>query len=204
MLIDNGAIAGNICNKFESKNIIIQKLTGLFLKTIKEILTPIAKEISSITEVGCGEGCLSAQINSWGYKNIKACDVSRLVIEKAKNLHNEKPIHFYVKSIYDLNACDTADLLICSEVLEHLENPDKALEILSMYSGKYCLLTVPQEPGWRISNMIRGKYLKQLGNTPGHLNHWSAKTFQSIAQKHFKILSLKTSFPWIILLGIRR
>ncbi|HPN88768.1 MAG TPA: class I SAM-dependent methyltransferase [Candidatus Omnitrophota bacterium] len=204
MLIDNGIIAGNICNKFESRNPLIQLLTNRFLKSIKNILNPYCKEIENIREIGCGEGYLSSQINSWGYKNIKACDVSKLIIEKAKNLHKEKPIDFYVKSIYDLNGSDAADLLICSEVLEHLENPDKALQILSMYSRKYCLLTVPQEPGWRIANVLRGKYIKDLGNTPGHLNHWSSKTFKFLVQKYFKIITIKTSFPWIILLGTRR
>jgi len=204
MLIDNGIIAGNICNKFESKNIIIQKLTARFLKTILRMLAHIKEEISAVTEIGCGEGYLSAQISSWGYKNIQACDVSKLIIEKAKDIQKEHPIHFYVKSIYDLNASDTADLLICSEVLEHLKNPQKALKTLQNTSRKYCLLTVPLEPHWRIINFLRGKYLKEFGNTPGHINHWSLKSLSSLVKHHFQILTIKTSFPWIILLGSRR
>jgi hypothetical protein len=30
---------------------------------------------------------------------------------------------------------------------------------------------VPREPIWRIGNMARGRYLGDLGNTPGHIQH---------------------------------
>ncbi len=36
-----------------------------------------------------------------------------------------------------------------------------------------CWSSVPREPLWRGLNMARGAYWGALGNTPGHLNHWS-------------------------------
>ena len=41
----------------------------------------------------------------------------------------------------------------------------------------FILLSVPKEPIWRICNMARGKYWKDLGNTPGHIQHWTKKKF---------------------------
>ena len=44
----------------------------------------------------------------------------------------------------------------------------------------YLLVCVPREPLWRGLNMARGAYLKDLGNTPGHLNHWSKRSFVAL------------------------
>ena len=41
---------------------------------------------------------------------------------------------------------------------------------------------MPREPLWRGLNMARGAYLKDLGNTPGHVNHWSKRSFHRAAR----------------------
>ena len=62
-------------------------------------------------------------------------------------------------------------------MLEHLERPRDALAEMSRVAGRALLLSVPNEPGWRISHMLAGKNLRALGNTPGHINHWSKRAF---------------------------
>ena len=113
----------------------------------------------------------------------------------------ESNVQFYVRNIYDLQSeSDSADLVICCEVLEHLEDPAKALEKLSHVADKYLLLSVPNEPIWRILNVVRGAHLKRLGNTPGHLNHWSSKQFYQLAIRYMQIIEIKKPLPWTILL----
>ena len=70
-----------------------------------------------------------------------------------------------IGNIYDLQFNENEfDLIICSEVLEHLI---KLMKLLKKYrvTNKYALLSVPREPIWRILNMIRLKYWGSLGNT---------------------------------------
>ena len=46
----------------------------------------------------------------------------------------------------------------------------------------------PFEPVWRLGNMARGRYLKDLGNTPGHVNHWSRWSFRRFVATRFELL----------------
>ncbi len=201
-LFENNIPVGNWENKYQSSNPIHRKLCSNFISTIRETVKPIAGDVSSITEVGCGEGYLSAEIASWNIAPVKAFDVSPKIINLARKLHGNKGVHFYVRSIYEASPeLDGADLVFCCEVLEHLDNPVSALARLSRIANKYVLISVPNEPLWRFLNFCRGKYLKDLGNTPGHINHWSPLGIRNLVSEYFKIKDLKLALPWTILLG---
>ena len=51
---------------------------------------------------------------------------------------------------------------------------------MARVASRWLLVSVPREPLWRGLNMARGAYLRDLGNTPGHLNHWSKRAFVSL------------------------
>ncbi len=193
---------GNWENKYQSNNPIYRRLCSNFITTIRETVSPIAHDVSTITEVGCGEGFLSAEIASWNIAPVKAFDLSAKIIRVARELHGNKGIHFYVRSIYEATPEeDGADLVFCCEVLEHLEDPDLALDRLSRIANRYVLISVPNEPLWRILNVCRGKYLKDLGNTPGHINHWSASDIKYLVSEYFNVRDFRFALPWTILLG---
>src|SRR5690606_565902 len=63
------------------------------------------------------------------------------------------------------------------EVLEHVPDPEHTLAEMARVASDHLLVSVPREPLWRILNVARGAYLKDLGNTPGHVNHWSKRAF---------------------------
>jgi hypothetical protein len=65
---------------------------------------------------------------------------------------------------------------------------------------RYLLVSVPREPLWRGLNLARGAYVKQLGNTPGHLNHWSKRSFIGLLGKHGEVVEARSPFPWTMLL----
>jgi hypothetical protein len=48
--------------------------------------------------------------------------------------------------------------------------------------------------------MARGAYVKDLGNTPGHLNHWSRKSFVALLSQHGTVEEIRSPFPWTMLL----
>jgi hypothetical protein len=48
--------------------------------------------------------------------------------------------------------------------------------------------------------LLRGKYIKDLGNTPGHLQHWSSDKFVDLVSNYFEIIEVKKPFPWTMLL----
>lgn len=59
------------------------------------------------------------------------------------------------------------------------ERPDAAMVQRCRVSCRYLILSVPREPLWKILNLIRGAHLPRLGDTLGHLQHWSRTEFLS-------------------------
>jgi len=61
------------------------------------------------------------------------------------------------------------------QVFEHLERPAAALSEMARVARRYVLVSVPREPLWRAANVAAGRYLRELGNTPGHIQHFSRR-----------------------------
>jgi len=59
---------------------------------------------------------------------------------------------------------------------------------------------VPREPIWRALNLARGKYVRDLGNTPGHLGHWSRRGFLELLGGRLEVVAVRTPLPWTMAL----
>jgi 2-polyprenyl-3-methyl-5-hydroxy-6-metoxy-1,4-benzoquinol methylase len=90
------------------------------------------------------------------------------------------------------------DLVIASEVLEHLEDPGRYLKKLVELSRGHLLLTVPFEPWFQILNLIRGRDIGRLGNHPEHVNRWGFRGFKRFVASHAGIESAYTVFPFTV------
>ena len=198
---ENGIIIGNIYNKYGSRNPFVKKVIENFEYSLME-LVELAKP-QTIHEVGCGEGYWTIKWHLSGYK-VRGSDFSKTVIELAQNNAGNAGIKdslFYQKSIYDLNkAEDSADLIVACEVFEHLENPRRALEAILKACPGYLIASVPREPLWRMLNMARGKYLSDMGNTPGHLQNWSMNEFVEFLAEKFEVVRVSRPLPWSMVL----
>ena len=93
------------------------------------------------------------------------------------------------------------ELAAAIEVLEHVPDPGHTVaEMARVARGGHLLVSVPREPLWRMLNVARGAYVKELGNTPGHLNHWSRKSFAELLGRHGQVQEVRSPFPWTMLL----
>lgn len=191
-------IGGNLYNKYASKNPVVKILIKKFFIDFDAFFDLI--NVSDVLDVGCGEGYVTNHIKE--YRNeihIEGVDYSPEIIKKAIRLNPR--IKFTEGSIYDLKYNDnTFDLSVASEVLEHLEEPEKGIVELKRVSKKYCIITVPNEPFFRIANLFRLKYLSTLGNTPGHVQNWTRKDFRRLLDNNFSNVSIKISTLWQIAL----
>jgi 2-polyprenyl-3-methyl-5-hydroxy-6-metoxy-1,4-benzoquinol methylase len=197
---EKGIVVGNAYDKYGSSNIIVKWMMKGFTFALADFVAKAAPQ--TIHEIGCGEGYWILQ---WIKQGITArgCDFSPLVI----GIANENalragisPLPFELRSIYDLTTPqDSADLIVCCEVLEHLERPDLGLLALQRVVSQYLIISVPQEPLWRTLNLLRGKYLTAGGNTPGHIQHWSQKEIVQLVSTYFHIIEVKSPLPWTIL-----
>lgn len=201
--MEQDIITGNYFDKYNSKNPVYRALMNGFFKDLKLLISKInTKNEIKLLEAGCGEGHLaSILLNDFENVNYTGFDIDKEMIQQAKDLMPSA--QFHVGSIYNLNAYkqENFDLCLVSEVLEHLNEPQKALCTLNELSADYFLFSVPREPVWRILNIIRLKYIKDLGNTPGHFQHWSKKHFIQTIKSHFDIMEIKSPFPWTMILA---
>ncbi|MCG2783187.1 MAG: class I SAM-dependent methyltransferase [Candidatus Altiarchaeales archaeon] len=149
-----------------------------------------------ILDVGCGEGYVIKHLRERNNDLIiEGIDNSRKVLDKARELNPD--VKFTQASIYSIpKNNDSFDLVLASEVLEHIKNPDPAIEELKRVSKKQVLITVPNEPFFRIANVIRLKYLLRAGNTPGHVHNWTRPAFRNLLGKHFNKTETISSNLW--------
>ena len=97
-------------------------------------------------------------------------------------------------------AKDEFDIACAIEVLEHVPDPDRTLAEMVRVARSHVLVSVPREPLWRALNVVRGAYVRQLGNTPGHVNHWSRGAFLDFVNRHGRIAAIRSPFPWTMVL----
>jgi len=192
----------NTNQKYLSKNPISQRLVNQFNQTIKNILTGL--EFSNLVDIGCGEGVVLKMLEKYVCnKNCIGIDIDPSNIKLSKG--NAPFCKYKIGNIYNLPFNENSfEIVMCLEVLEHLEKPEKALSELYRVNSKYVIISVPREPVWRVLNMARGKYWKDLGNTHGHINHYNSKEIVNLIKKQFKILRVLKPLPWTIVLGQKR
>ena len=198
MSLDAGP-AGNYYDKYRTRNPIARWLMQGFLSGFDRLSSSIPP--GPVLEVGCGEGELSMRLAARGH-GVRGCDVSADVIDEARGRARLAglAVEFWQCDIQDLTEQDAAPLVICCEVLEHLLDPQAGLERLALLARPWLIVSVPREPLWRAMNMARGKYLGQLGNTPGHLNHWGRGAFLSQLRERFDIVETASPVPWTMAL----
>jgi 2-polyprenyl-3-methyl-5-hydroxy-6-metoxy-1,4-benzoquinol methylase len=199
--IQDGIVIGNTYDKYGSQNPIVRLMMSRFDAALNGLVEK--SDPSTIHEVGCGEGYW---VFRWRGRSIEArgTDFSSQVIEMARvnaAKHDVPQSAFQVRNIYDVQADrDSADLIVCCEVFEHLEDPRRALEALRGIVTGHLILSVPREPIWRLLNLARGKYVADFGNTPGHLQHWSKRNFVTLIREYFDVLEVRQPLPWTMLL----
>jgi len=185
--------------KYVSGNPLSRWLIRGFMEVLIRLVS--YKRPLTILDVGCGEGLIVRQLEPlWDQAMIHGLDIDFDLLDAARQI---APSASYLSgSIYQLPLAERSyDLVICTEVLEHLEKPETALAEMARVSRGYCLLRVPHEPWWRLANMIRGSYLFDLGNTPGHLNHWNNRSFVEFVSRWLQIVDVRQPFPWTMVLA---
>ena len=186
--------------KYVTGNPVGQFLIKQFLTTMVSLLQHIEDSPHLILDVGCGEGLIPRQLRAiWRDATINGLDIDLTLLRVAQTLVPD--VAYVAASGYSLPLPTAAyDLIICTEVLEHLDQPETTLTELARVGKGHFLLSVPNEPWWRMANMLRGSYWSGLGNTPGHINHWHSSQFVRLLSDYMTVVAVKRPFPWTMVL----
>ncbi|MFN8173610.1 MAG: class I SAM-dependent methyltransferase [Solirubrobacteraceae bacterium] len=191
---------GNTYDKYGSTNPVVRRLMGGFEATLDELFSRAAP--GSVLDVGCGEGVLTEQwADRLGDGRIVGIDLEdeKLAAEWAKRSRDN--LSYRVMKAENLPFSDGEfELAAAIEVLEHVPDPEHTVAEMARVASRHLLVSVPREPLWRGLNMARGAYLRDLGNTPGHLNHWSKRSFVRLLARHGEVVEARSPFPWTMLL----
>jgi len=195
-----GTVTGNTYDKYGSTNPVVRRLMATFERTLDELFAQAGPQ--SILDVGCGEGVL---VEKWarrlGDKRVVGIDLEDATLQAEWEQRQAPNLEYKVMKAENLPFADSEfDTASAIEVLEHVPDPEHTVAEMARVAQRWLLVSVPREPLWRGLNMARGAYLRDLGNTPGHLNHGCKRSFVSLLSRHGAVVEARSPFPWTMLL----
>jgi SAM-dependent methyltransferase len=192
---------GNTFDKYGSSNPVVRRLMSRFEATLGELWSVAAPD--SILDVGCGEGVLTERwAQALGERPVVGLDLDDPKL-RAEWANRERANLRFVEG--DLGrrlpfADGEFDLSAAIEVLEHVPDPELCVAEMARVARRHLLVSVPHEPLWRMLNVARGAYVRDLGNTPGHLNHWTRRGFVGMLSHYGDVREVRSPFPWTMVL----
>lgn len=191
---------GNTFDKYGSSNPVVRRLMAGFHRTLDELWQLAAP--TSVLDVGCGEGVLTHEwAGRLGDGRIVGIDLEDAKLRAEWDRRPRPNLEYRCEEATRLSFADGEfDLATAIEVLEHVPDPEATVAEMARVASRHLLVSVPREPLWRALNMARGAYLRDLGNTPGHVNHWSKRSFVDLLSRHGDVVEARSPFPWTMLL----
>lgn len=182
--------------KYGNKNPIHQLVLGRFLDAIAKELGEYSDEM--VLDFGCGEAFFWKEMEARGVKlnSLTGVDLRDDALETAAKTF---PQHTFIsQDVLTWQTDSKYDLVVASQVLEHLPEPHVFLKKLVTLSSKHLLFSVPWEPYFRLCNLARGRDVLRLGNHPEHINLWGKKTFIDFLEEEVEIIKYIPVFPFLL------
>lgn len=198
---EEGIVTGNTYDKYGSTNPLVKRMMAGFEGALDELFA--RADPRSLLDVGCGEGVL---VHKWAQRlgkdrRVVGIDLEEESIQTGWSQRSAANLEYRVMQAENLPFVENEfDLATAIEVLEHVPDPEHTVGEMARCAERHLLVSVPREPVWRAVNMARGAYWSALGNTPGHLNHWSKRAFVELLSRHGDVIGVRSPFPWTMLL----
>jgi SAM-dependent methyltransferase len=192
---------GNTYDKYATTNPLERRMMQGFMAALDAMLDELAPR--RILEIGVGEGHVTQRVRQ-RFPDATIVGVD-LPDEELAGDWRAADLACVFGDATRLPVPDGAvDLVLAIEVLEHIPGPEAALAELARVCSGALVASVPFEPIWRLGNIVRRRYVGRLGNTPGHVNHWTRGGFRRFVATRFDLDAVASPLPWTIVRALRR
>ncbi len=182
--------------KYATTNPVVRHLLERFLARVTDIAT--ASTPARVIDLGCGEGLVGERLlQRMPGLTYRGIEMSPTAAQDAKRRLPKAEV--VVGDLLKIPVeTQWAQLALCLEVLEHLEDPERAVERIAAWSSYAAIISVPFEPWFRLGNLARGKYLSRAGNHPEHLQQFGIESLRSLLSGSFDTVRVEVVFPWLV------
>jgi|GEM_PF-121131 len=152
-------------------------------RIIKNLIRPLA--FHSVLDVGCGQGSLLWELQAqFPHMKPTGTDLSMKALDLARRRVPEG--EFHVSDLAQESLEDKFDLVICSEVLEHIPDDQTAIRHLARMTGKYLVVSGPQ-----------GR-MRRFEATVGHVRNYAyGELVHKLEQNGFRMVRvIEWGFPF--------
>lgn len=176
---------------------MVQKLIQSFLDRVRRRVEAFSP--AKVADLGCGEGIVAAELKQMAKPfAFIGVELNPEAAAAAKARHPDDEIRVGNILREDPPEEGWADVALCLEVLEHLEDPAAAVGQIARWTRHAAVISVPWEPYFRTGNLLRGKYLGQLGNHPEHIQQFTPRSLRRLLRGTFPVVEIEKQFPWLI------
>ncbi|MFO7639025.1 MAG: class I SAM-dependent methyltransferase [bacterium] len=190
-------VTGNFCDKRAVRHPLERRVVARFDRRLTALVA--ARGPARVLEIGCGEGHIAGLVRSvLPDCRYVAADIDPALLGLARQRGADETVLLDPAAPTRLARPDWSfDLVLLVEVLEHVADPRGMLAEATRL-GRWVIATVPFEPWWRLLNLLRLRYVTRLGNTPGHVNHWTRRGFARLLAGCPVSAEIRTVFPWLV------
>lgn len=160
---------------------------------LKEINPQLKNGPYKILDIGCGAGTVSFYLADKGH-HVTGIDISKKAINeclKSTKLLGFKNVTFQVSDFpNDFKTTKKFDIIIFTEVIEHLENDKKAIELIYKLLNRngHLILSTPSI----YAPLARLGLTKDFDKRVGHLRRYTANQLEKLLKENgFKVLKVK-------------
>jgi ubiquinone/menaquinone biosynthesis C-methylase UbiE len=178
--------------KYETRNPVKRAILDRFLRRTAEGIQRLHP--GQVLDVGTGEGLFWEGID---VGSVVGIDVRADALREALAGGVVLPAR---ASAYRLPFADASfDLVVAVEILEHLDDPDGAVDEIRRVTRSNALVTVPWEPWFSLGVLFgTGQHWRRLGREPEHVNAFGPAELRALLASRFPGVRVSTCAPWIV------
>jgi ubiquinone/menaquinone biosynthesis C-methylase UbiE len=188
--------------KYTSRNPLQRWLVGRFLKEVEknvaQCLSGRMAHTARILDVGCGEGFVLERLRP-RLPDVETFGLDRDLRALAEARARCPDMMAQVADAHELPyPGQSFDVVLCLEVLEHMDNPEKVIDELCRVSRGQVLVSVPHQPYFSLANVLRGKNWARAGDDPDHRHRWRPRAFFELLAGGLDVMHTAYPFPWVL------